>query len=187
MTLTSAKGLAPGRRQTLAVIVYVGVVAALGASSAWLIDDLWSRGSANATEQERLDQLTEHARTMPPGSAASDPSVSGSPFLDARTITIAGATLEQRVGEAITKAGGDLISSQVELDGPEAKNGFVTLNATVEVAQPAVQTILYDIEAGMPYLFIGKLSIQSPEDFGEPESGRMRISISVMGQWRPSE
>jgi general secretion pathway protein M len=52
------------------------------------------------------------------------------------------------------------------------------------VSQPALQTILYDIEAGMPYLFVDKLSIQSPEDFGEQESGRMRMTISVTGQWR---
>ena len=123
----------------------------------------------------------------PPASIATDTSVNGSPFLEGRTITIAGAALEQRVGDAVTKAGGALISSQIELDGPEAKNGFVTLTASVEVAQAALQTILYDIEAGMPYLFVDKLSIQSPEDFGEPESGRMRLTVSVEGQWRPSK
>jgi len=58
------------------------------------------------------------------------------------------------------------------------------LTASMEVSQPALQTILYDIEAGMPYLFVDKLSIQSPEDFGEQESGRMRMTISVTGQWR---
>ena len=61
------------------------------------------------------------------------------------------------------------------------------MTASVEVAQPALQTILYDIEAGMPFLFIEKLSIQSPEEFGEPETGRMRMTIGVAGQWRKSE
>jgi len=187
LTLTAADGLASGRRQTLAVVAYIGLVIALAASSLWLVDDLWTRSREIATSQERLDHLTEHSRPRPPASLASDASVSGSPFLDGRTITIAGAALEQRVGAAVAKAGGALISSQVELDGPEAKNGFVTLTASVEVAQAALQTILYDIEAGMPYLFVDKLSIQSPEDFGEPESGRMRMTMSVVGQWRPPE
>jgi general secretion pathway protein M len=123
--------------------------------------------------------LAEFSRPLPPASLASDASVSGSPFLDGRTITIAGA--------AVAKAGGALISSQLELDGPEAKNGFVKLTATMEVSQPALPTILYDIEAGMPYLFVDKLSIQSPEDFGEPDSGRMRMTLAVAGQWRPPE
>ena len=187
MTPGSTNGVASGRRQTLAVVVYVGVVSVLTASSLWLIDDLLARSRESAAAQKRLDQLAEYSRPRPPASLASDASVSGSPFLDGRTITIAGAALEQRFGAAVTKAGGALISSQVELDGPEAKNGFVTLTASVEVAQPTLQTILYDIEAGMPYIFVDKLSIQSPEDFGEPESGRMRMTIALIGQWRPSE
>ena len=110
--------------------------------------------------------------------------VAGSPFLDGQTVTIAGAALQQRVEGAVAKAGGALMSSQVDLDGPDAKKGFVGLTASIELPQPAVQTILYDIEAGMPYLFVDKLSIQSPEVFGEPESGRMRMTIGVVGQWR---
>jgi general secretion pathway protein M len=187
LTTTSANGVGPSRREAFAALAYVCVVVVLAASSLWLIDDLRVRSRGIAAAQERLDQLTQHSRRRPPASIGSDASVSGSPFLDARTITIAGAALEQRVGAAVAKAGGALISSQVELDGPEAKNGFVTLTAAVEVAQPALQTILYDIEAGMPYLFVDKLSIQSPEDFGEPESGRMRMTFTVVGQWRPSE
>jgi general secretion pathway protein M len=187
LTLTSTSGDASGRREALAALAYVGVVIAFVASSLWLVDDLWARSSEIAAAQERLDQLTEHPRPRPPASIASDASVSGSPFLDARTITIAGAALEQRVGAAVTKAGGAAVTLQVALDGPEAKNGFVTLTASVEVAQAALQTILYDIEAGMPYLVVDKLSIQSPEDFGEPERGRMRMTMSVVGQWRPPE
>jgi general secretion pathway protein M len=113
--------------------------------------------------------------------------VTGSPFLDGRTITIAGAVLQQRIQQAVAKAGGILSSSQVDLDAPDAAKGFVYLTATTEASQPAIQTILYDVEAGMPYLFIDKLSIQSPKDFGEPDSGKMRMTIRVGGQWRSSE
>jgi general secretion pathway protein M len=187
MTLQFPSWVASAHRQTLAVVTYVCVVTVFAASSLWLIDDLWARSREIAAGQERLDHLAEFSRPLPPASLASDASVSGSPFLDGRTITIAGAALEQRVGAAVARAGGALISSQLELDGPEAKNGFVKLTATMEVSQPALPTILYDIEAGMPYLFVDKLSIQSPEDFGEPDSGRMRMTLAVAGQWRPPE
>ena len=146
-----------------------------------------SPSAGDRDSAERRDRLIEDSRPRPTASSTSDTAANGSLFLDARTITIAGAALEQRIGAAVARAGGALISSQVELDGPEAKNGFVTLTATMKVAQPALQTILYDIEAGMPYLFVDKLSIQSPEDFGEPESGEMRMTMSIVGQWRPSE
>jgi general secretion pathway protein M len=171
----------------LAVAAYVGVVIALLASSLLLIADLRDKAAEIAAAQMRLDQLSERSQPNLSGSIASNAGVSGSPFLDGRTITVAGAALQQRVEAAVTKAGGALMSSQVELDGPDAKNGFVGLTASMEVSQPAVQTILYDIEAGMPYLFVGKLSIQSPEVFGEPESGRMRMTIGVVGQWQSSD
>jgi general secretion pathway protein M len=184
---TSTHRLVIGRRQALAVAAYVGVVIALLAISLLLVADLRDKAVEMAAAQMRLDQLSERSRPSLSAPIASNAGVSGSPFLDGRTITIAGATLQQRVEAAVTQAGGALMSSQVELDGPDAKNGFVGLTASMEVSQPAVQTILYDIEAGMPYLFVDKLSIQSPEVFGEPESGRMRITIRVAGQWRSSE
>jgi general secretion pathway protein M len=176
-----------GRRQALALAAYVGVVLGLLAASLWLVVDLGGKAAEVAAAQTRLDQLSERSRGSLSASPGPNAGVSGSPFLDAQTITIAGAALQQRVEAAVAKAGGALMSSQVDLDGPDAKNGFVGLTASVEVSQPAVQTILYDIEAGMPYLFVDKLSIQSPEVFGEPESGRMRMTIGVVGQWRSSE
>jgi general secretion pathway protein M len=184
---TSTHRLVIGRRQALAFAAYVCVVITLLAVSLLLVADLRDKGAEIAAAQMRLDQLSERSGPNLRASIASNTGMSGSPFLDGRTITIAGAALQQRVEAAVAKAGGALMSSQVELDGPDAKNGFVGLTASIEVSQPAVQTILYDIEAGMPYLFVDKLSIQSPEVFGEPENGRMRMTIDVAGQWRSSE
>jgi general secretion pathway protein M len=48
-----------------------------------------------------------------------------------------------------------------------------------------LQPLLYDLEAGMPYLFIDTLAIQSPQVFGEAESARMRVIVGVSGQWQP--
>lgn len=184
---TLSHSLAIGRRQALAVVCYLGVVIALLAISLVLIADLRDKAAEIEAAQARLDQLSERSRASLSASIGSNAAVSGSPFLDGKTITIAGAALQQRIEAAVAKAAGALMSSQVELDGPDAKNGFVGLTASMEVSQPAVQTILYDIEAGMPYLFVDKLSIQSPEVFGEPETGRMRMTVGVVGQWRSSD
>jgi general secretion pathway protein M len=178
--------LAIGRRQVLAFVAYVGIVVGLLAMALLLVADVRDKIAEVAVAQMRLDQLSGRS---PPSSESivSNAGVSGSPFLEGQTITIAGAALQQRVEAAVAKAGGALVSSQVELDGPDAKNGFVGLTASVELGQPAVQAVLYDVEAGMPYLFVDKLSIQSPEAFGEPESGRTRMTIGVVGQWRTSD
>jgi general secretion pathway protein M len=184
---TSLHRFVIGRRQALAVVVYVGVVIALLVISLFLIADLRDKAAELAAVQMRLAQLSERSQQGSSASIGSNPGVNGSPFLDGQTITVAGAALQQRVQEAVAKADGALMSSQVELDGPDAKNGFVGLTASMEVSQAAVQTILYDIEAGVPYLFVDKVSIQSPEIFGDPESGRTRMTIGVVGQWRSSE
>ena len=94
---TSAHRLVIGRRQALAVVAYVGVVIALLAISLLLVADLRDKAAQIAAAQMRLDQLSERS---PPGlsaSIASNAGVSGSPFLDGRTITVAGAALQQRV------------------------------------------------------------------------------------------
>ncbi len=182
-----SRNLVISRRQALAVVSYLGVVIAFLAISLVLIADLRDKAAEIEAAQARLDQLSERSRTSLSASIASNAGVSGSPFLDGKTITIAGAALQQRIETAVAKAAGALVSSQVELDRPDAKNGFVGLTASMEVSQPAVQTILYDIEAGMPYLFVDKLSIQSPEVFGESETGRMRMTVGVVGQWRSSD
>jgi general secretion pathway protein M len=184
---TSTHRLVIGRRQAFAVVAYVGVVIALLAISLLLVADLRDKAAEIAATQMRLDQLSDRSRPSLSASNPSNAGPSGSPFLDGKTITIAGAALQQRIEAAVAKADGLLTSSQLELDGPDAKNGFINLSASMEVSQPAVQTILYDIEAGMPYLSVDKLSIQSPEVFGEPESGRMRMTIGVVGQWQASD
>jgi general secretion pathway protein M len=92
-----------------------------------LVADLRDKAAETAAAQTRLDQLSKRSRSSLSSSIASNAGVSGSPFLDGQTITIAGAALQQRVEAAVAKAGGALMSSQVELDGPDAKNGFVGL------------------------------------------------------------
>ncbi len=184
MTPTSRSALASTPRQIIGGTIYFIVVAALAAASLGLLDDLYVKSERVASAQARLD---EFAARSPRASASVALDSNRSPFLDGRTVTIAGATLEQRMSEAVGKAGGELLSAQVELDGPEAKQGFIGLTASVQVGQAALQNILYDIEAGLPYLFIDKLSIQSPEDFGEQETGLMRITMTVAGQWRPGK
>jgi general secretion pathway protein M len=176
---------ASGRRQALAVAVYVAVVIGLAGASVWLVSGLLAEADALADAQDRLARI--EGREQPGRSAeiAGAPAPVGSPFLEGRTVTVSGATLQQRIGSAVAKAGGALLSSQIDLDGPQAKEGFVDLAADVQIAQPALQPLLYDIEAGMPYLTIDKLAILAPQagDDGEQREARLRVSLSVSGQW----
>jgi general secretion pathway protein M len=79
------------------------------------------------------------------------------------------------------------LSSQIDLQGPHAAEGFVGLTESLEIDQASLQPLLYDLESGMPYLFVENLAIQAPQAFGEAEGAPMRVLIGVSGQWRESQ
>lgn len=143
------------------------------------LSDVYADYSAAA---ERLAAIEGHGRPgdrpVPGGGFA------GSPFLDGPTVTIAGADLQRRVASAVTAVGGNVLSSQVDLQGSQASDGYVVLSANCELSQTALQPLLYDLEAGMPFLFVEQLVVQSPQSGEETEGKRMRVQIDVAGQWQ---
>jgi general secretion pathway protein M len=56
--------------------------------------------------------------------------------------------------------------------------------ASCELDQPSLQKLLYDLEAGMPFLFIDQLVVQAPVASSTNQEGRMRILLAVSGQWQ---
>ena len=108
----------------------------------------------------------------------------GSPFLEGATVTVAGAALLQRVSAAVTRLGGNVLSSQVDLQGTQSKAGFVTVMANCDIDQPGLQKLLYDVEAGMPFLFVDQLVVQAPASFAAGGDGKLRVLIAVSGQWQ---
>jgi general secretion pathway protein M len=179
-----SNAVSPGR-QTLAALSYIGVVATLLALSSWFAADYFDHSDAVAIARDRLALIDGRAKSGA-ATGSDDAQANGSPFLSGQTITIAGAALQQRVGAAVAKADGTVLSSQIVIDGPQAKGGFVSLTASLEIAQASLQPLLYDLEAGMPYLFIDTLAIQSPQTFGEAENARMRVVVGLSGQWQPA-
>ena len=87
---------------------------------------------------------------------------SGSAYLEGATVTIAGATLLQRVASAVAKFGGNVLSTQLDVQSPSSKPGFLSMIASCEIEQPQLQQLLYDLEAGMPFLFVDQFVIQTP-------------------------
>jgi general secretion pathway protein M len=185
MSAILPSGPGSNRRQAFAILTFLGVTAGLIALSLRLAADLYDQADAVTAVQQSLASLEGNSGPDPAVRVADgDPQSAGSPFLEGRTITVAGAALQQRIDAAAAKAGGGVVSSQIDLDGPEAKQGFVSLTANIEVAQPGLQQLLYDLEAGMPYLFIDTLVVQAPQGFRESQDARMRVVLGVSGQWQ---
>jgi general secretion pathway protein M len=95
---------------------------------------------------------------------------------------VGGAALLQQVATAIHAVDGNVFSSQVDIDNNGAKDGWIALTVGCEIEQPTLQTLLYNIEAGMPFLFIDQLVVQVLTSGAE--GSRVRVLLGVSGQWR---
>jgi general secretion pathway protein M len=169
-------------RYVLAATIYVVLVGVLVATTWIALSTIGERRATVLAAENLLAQLEGRSPLAskdgrsPLGAAPAD-----SPFLEGPTVTVAGAALLQRIGGAINRAGGNVLSSQVDLQKADSKDGWVGLVVSCEIDQGSLQKLLYDVEAGMPFLFIDQLVVQAPV-IGVEQS-RMRVLLTVSGQW----
>ncbi len=185
MNSANAIARALTRSPLIAVVLYVAVLGGLLATAAFSIADIVGHRQALAQTADLLDQL--RGRKPRGGEAAALAAQHpGTPFLEGPTVTVAGATLLQRVASAVGNIGGTIQSSQVDVLGTQARDGLVGLVVSCEMEQPALQKLLYDLEAGMPFLFVDQLDVQVPQTtaLNESGSGRVKVVLGVSGQWR---
>ncbi|SHJ56624.1 general secretion pathway protein M [Bradyrhizobium lablabi] len=166
-----------------AAAAYAGLVFALLFTLITSIADIFGQREAVASSAAMLEQLEDRKPASTRGQPADVSMPSGSSFLEGATVTIAGAALIQRVAGAVTKFGGNVLSTQVELKGTQSKAGFISILASCEIDQVGLQHLLYDLEAGMPFLFIDQLVVQAPSTLSSSGGGKLRILLAVSGQW----
>ncbi len=171
------------RYPAMAVTAYVAIVLVLGVVAWMATADLIERHDAAAQAEELLAQL-ERGRQGAAAPREGGEAPQGSPFLEGETVTVAGAALLQRVADAVTRVGGNVLSSQVDVKEAQQKSGLISMVASLEIAQPDLQKLLYDVEAGMPYLFVDQLAVSAPETVTRGEGGRLRVVLGVSGQWQ---
>jgi general secretion pathway protein M len=182
MNLTAALRKSFTASPILAAAAYAGLVFALLVMVVTSIVDILGQRAAVAASAALLEQLEGRSAAASGGRFADVLMPSGSAFLEGATVTVAGAALLQRVAGAVTKLGGNVLSSQLDLQGTQSKAGFVSMVASCEIDQPALQPLIYDLEAGMPFLFVEQLAVQAPtSSSGE---GKLRILLAVSGQWQ---
>jgi general secretion pathway protein M len=166
-----------------AAVLYVAVVVLFVVTTLVTMLDLGDRRDALAASADVLAKIEGRG---PPRARAADSSniPAGSPFVEGATVSVAGAALLQRVVAATTQAGGNILSSQVDLQGSQSKAGFVNVTTSIEVEPASLQGLLYDLESGMPFLFIDQIDVQAPGSGAVAPSGRMRVQMMVSGQWQ---
>lgn len=170
----------------VAAIAYAGLVFVLLFTVVTSIADIFSQWADVSSAAAMLAQLGRKTAAAP-GTATDVTAPSGSPFLEGATVTIAGAALIQRVEGSVTKFGGNVLSTQVDLNGTQSKAGFLGILVSCEIEQSGLQQLLYDLEAGMPFLFIDQLSVQAPSTLSSSSGGKLRVLLAVSGQWQEAK
>ena len=164
-------------RQNLSLVGFLAIVVLLfgGAASAFV--SLWdAHASLNAAADE-AQALEMRAQKLAPRAKGED---RRSLFLDAPTITLAGANLQQLVENAVAASGGRLASSQVEV-GARGDEKRVSLQAELTIAQADMQKLIFDLETGRPYLFIESFEAKSAEK--ADVASAMHVALTLSGQW----
>ncbi len=162
-----------------AALLSVFVLIAWSAAS-----DIFERRAAIAAATEQLAQLQEYRPQASTAAGSTEAAPTGSPFLEGPTVTVAGAALLQRITNAIAQVGGSVESTQIELPGTQSKTGHIAVIASCEVAQPELQKLLFDLESGMPFLFIDQLVVQPPAASLVQLQGRLRVQLTISGHWQ---
>lgn len=161
-------------------LMYVAAVVALCVAIVLTLTDITQEYRARNASLEALSRLVEQnhlGSAVGTGTAQSWPS--GSPFLDGKTVTVASASLLQRVTSIITNVGGTVVSSEIERQGERSKDGQITAIANCDLEQSDLQRALYELEAGMPFLFVVQLAVEGPASaIGER---RLHVQLGVSG------
>jgi general secretion pathway protein M len=125
MSATSSTLARSGRREWLALLIYLVLLVGLTMFAVTTVSSLLDSYAALNASQEMLAHLDRQLQHSASSQSAPGSPVDGPPFLTGKTITVAGAGLQERVEAAVKRAGGNVLSSQIDLQGPRAAEGFV--------------------------------------------------------------
>jgi len=117
------------RSPLIAVVLYAVVVGGLLAITGTAIANILDHQRALAQTSDLLDQL-QGRRARGAGTSPLAAEHPGTPFLEGPTVTVAGATLLQRVAAAVGNVGGTIQSSQVDVLGTQAKEAQARAEAS---------------------------------------------------------
>ena len=149
------------------------------------VSDVLEERAAVAAAGDLLSRM--EGRSPPPSTPTATPDDSpatGSAFLEGATVTVAAAALLQRVARAVARRGGNIVSSQVDLQSGQSNASFVGITVNLEIEEPRLQQLLYDLEAGMPFIFVDQLVVQAPLAASVTQRGKMRVLLGVSSQWQ---
>ena len=120
-------------------------------------------------ENERLAALSQEASYL----------------LEGATTGIAGATLQKLVIELVRNHNG--VASSFQILAPEKDHNLtrIAVSLTIRIGIDGLRNYLYDLETGMPLIFINNLTVRSPDNVrktaGPDFLGPYDVTMTVSG------
>jgi general secretion pathway protein M len=133
--------------------------------------------------RETLARLETHV----PSGAKSGPTVSPAPaaaFLDAPTQGLAVAQLQSYLSQAVARHHAVLISSGMQRADHDDSPDMIRIEASLNTALEPLQALLYQLETGVPYVFVVQLNVQQQTGQRGPRDAAMHVRLVLRAPWR---
>jgi general secretion pathway protein M len=162
----------------LVIVCAVAVVGALQ-TRADALQALADRRDQLASLQARSGSVANRSRQTRPSAA---PALA---FLDAPTSGLATAQFQAYLSQLLTDQHAVLVSSGVPPADRDDKGDAIRLQITLNATLPNLQSLLYRLESGAPYVFVDALLVQ-PSGSGERATADpvLKVNLSVRAFWR---
>jgi general secretion pathway protein M len=144
-----------------------------------------------ADEQDMLARLeAAHQRSGPKPAASEEAGAApDTAFLNAPTSGLAGAQLEAYLSQLAQAQQASVSSSGVQQANHSDAPEIVRVQAALDIRYDALQTLLYQLETGTPYVFVDSLTLQPPNSTSQsaaPES-IMKVTLNLHSLWRQTQ
>ncbi|MFH0296761.1 type II secretion system protein GspM [Bradyrhizobium sp. 31Argb] len=162
----------------LLIVCTVAVVAALQTRSEAL--------QALADQRDQLASLQARSRSVANRSRSTQPSAAPAlAFLDAPTSGLATAQFQAYLSQLVTDQHAVLVSSGVPPADRDDKGDIIRVQITLNATLPNLQSLLYRLESGAPYVFVDALLVQ-PSGSGERATADpvLKVNLNVHAFWR---
>lgn len=182
--------LAPIRQAQLAAMTYV---AALLATIAWGLANDGAYRELQASYAGKSEVLASLKKRAPTDLAGSRPAFAdlNAAAIAAPSETVAASALQRYLLDRLESAGGSVQSVQAEPSRETKPPGLLRLSAQVafDASIVALQKFLYDLETGLPFVFVDSLGAQPATAVqpGTRAGDRLRVTLTVTSYWKAGE
>jgi general secretion pathway protein M len=169
--------IAVGALAALLLVLFVTTITCLQVRS--------EAAQGSAEQNETLSQLEARAKSADATRAHN--LAPAAAFVDASTLGLAGSQLQAHLSQLTEADHAVLISAGIQPAKREDPPNSIRLQATLDANLKSLQTLLYQLESGTPYVFVDSLAVQLLGQKSEhAEDPLLRMSLGLHAIWRRS-